>query len=546
MELEKMVNSKNSYLFWLNNILDQKIKKQLKNLNKEQIVANFSNSLIFGTAGMRGTMQLGTNNINVVTVCKLAQSLSVYMAKHGKQSIVICFDTRTNSKKFSRIFAKVMSKNKINVYLFKKFAPTPICVYATTKLKADFGVMITASHNNKQYNGIKIYGNLGIQIGSDVQREISQIFNEVNEIEIYNKIYKSKLKNNIHYLTIQISKDFVKMQKSNYKKNLKIIYTPLNGTGRYCVSNILKTNGYSFKMPKTQKEANGLFKTCPYPNPEFKEAFTESLKLSKKFKADIIVATDPDADRIGVMVKHNDKYIKLSGNEVGYIFAEYLINKNNSENKFIVTSVVTSPLINEICKKNNVHLFKTLTGFKSLGTKTYEVCKKYGKSSFVLCYEESCGYVVNSNYYDKDGIYATLLICEIANSLKCKNKTLIDYLNDIYNKYSYIEALSDSIIYNGKDSLKQMNNVVENLRKHKIEKILNYKVTKTVDYLNDETGLEKQNFIEYHLKDIIFIIRPSGTEPKLKIYLFVKGEQNTAKDTAKKVLNKIKSVLNNE
>ena len=263
------MNSKNSYLFWLNNILDQKIKKQLKNLNKEQIVANFSNSLIFGTAGMRGIMQLGTNNINVVTVCKLAQSLSVYMAKHGKQSIVICFDTRTNSKKFSRIFAKVMSKNKINVYLFKKFAPTPICVYTTTKLKADFGVMITASHNNKQYNGIKIYGNLGIQIGSDVQREISQIFNEVNEIEIYNKIYKSKLKNNIHYLTIQISKDFVKMQKSNYKKNLKIIYTPLNGTGRYCVSNILKTKQMVTQLPQMIKNLVHYFYYLKYNKKEY-------------------------------------------------------------------------------------------------------------------------------------------------------------------------------------------------------------------------------------------------------------------------------------
>ena len=538
-----MKKSEEVYLNWLNNILDKKIKKQLKKLKKEQVLSNFAESLHFGTAGMRGTMESGTNNINQLTVTKLAQSLSLYMQQNNQKSVVICFDTRKNSKQFAELFAKVLDKNKIKVYMFKKFAPTPLCVFATTKYKADFGVMITASHNNKTYNGIKIYGDLGIQINKDVQEEISNIFDKINEIDVYNDIYKHKLSKNVSVLSSKEIDDFTVSPQDKNRKNLKIVYTPLNGTGKRAVTKLLKQNGFMYKIPTKQKNASGDFKTCPYPNPEFVEAFNESLILAKKCDADIIVATDPDADRMGVMVKHNGEYIKLSGNEVGYIFAENALCKNTNENKFVVTSVVSSPLIDLICNKHNAKLFKTLTGFMSLGTKDYELQKKYGENAFCLCYEESCGYVVKNSYYDKDGIYATLLICNIAETLKKQNKTLIDFLNEIYNKYGYMATIGDSVKFDGNNSFLKMQKIVNNLRQNKSDSILNEKITKVIDYQTENTGLDKQNFIEYRAKDIIFIIRPSGTEPKLKIYLFVKGEKETANLKAQKALKEIKTKL---
>ncbi len=535
--------SERVYSYWLNNILDKKIKKQLKNLTKQQIISNFANCLSFGTAGMRGTMELGTNNINKLTVSKLAQSLVLYMKQENKKSVVVCFDTRKNSRMFAKLFAKVLDKNKIKVYLFKNFAPTPLCVFATTKYGADFGIMITASHNNKTYNGIKIYGSLGIQINKDEQEQISKIFDETNEIETYNDVYKYKLSKNTKFLLKKEIDDFTKQPKDKNKKNIKIVYTPLNGTGKRAVTKLLQQNGFNFYIPTKQKNASGEFKTCPYPNPEFIEAFSESLVVAKKIDADIIIATDPDADRIGVMVKHNKDYIKLSGNEVGYIFAEYLLNKNTNKNKFIVTSVVSSPLIDDICQKHDAKLYKTLTGFMSLGTKDYELQKKYGKDAFCLCFEESCGYVVKNSYFDKDGIFASLLVCKIAEKLKKQNKTLIDLLKEIYSKYGYMTTIGDSIKFEGVNSLQKMNDVVDNLRINKPQKILDKDITKIIDYSTDDTGLEKQNFIEYHAKDIIFIIRPSGTEPKLKIYLFVKGDKNSATTTAQKVLEEIKAKL---
>lgn len=529
-----------SFLEWESKILDKKIQKQLKKLSKQQKIDNFSSNLEFGTAGMRGKMQLGTNCVNNLTVSKLSKAVADYLnLTTMPKKVVVCFDTRHNSKSFSRIFSKILLDNDIDVYLFKNFAPTPLCVYATTLVGASLGVMITASHNNKEFNGIKIYDKYGIQIDDQTQQKISQIFNDTNEIEIYNEVYNKKVSKQPWVTNNSILDKFIKQNKTKIKNNLKIVYTPLNGTGYYCVSKLLKNNGYKFSVPKTQKFADGNFLTCPYPNPEFIEAFSESLKLAKKKNADIIVATDPDADRIGVMTLHNGEYVKISGNEVGYIFAEYLIQKNTNKNSFIVTSVVTSPLIEDICKQNNIELYKTLTGFKSLGTKAKQL--KENKKQQLLVYEESCGYVVKDSYFDKDGIYASLLICDIAQQLKNQNKTLIDYLNEIYNKYGFISSLSDSITYSGAQSKQQMNKTVQGLRDNPPTSVLGQKIIKITDYLLDNTGLPTQNFIEYKSKDITFIIRPSGTEPKLKIYLFAKCNKEDANEYTQQILKDIRT-----
>ncbi len=534
----------NDFEYWSKNILDKKIQKQLQSLNDSQKEDNFAGGLEFGTAGMRGVMQLGTLGMNELTVCKLAYATANYLQKFDNKSAVVCFDTRNNSKKFSKLFAKVLLAFNVDVYLFKEYAPTPLCVYMTTKYNTTIGVMITASHNNKTFNGIKIYDSNGIQINDATQQEISKVFNELNEVDVYNQIYNQRVQKKPVYIKTKEALEFVNDKKSDDEKLLKVIYTPLNGTGLKYVDKILKQNKYKYFVPSTQKNGNGEFLTCPYPNPEFVEAFVEAIKLAKQKDGDIIIATDPDADRIGVMAKHNGEYVKLTGNEVAYVFAEYLIETNKADNRYVVTSVVTSPLLETMCKANNVEFHKTLTGFLSLGTKGKELWDKYGKENQLLICEESCGYVIKNTYFDKDGIYSTLMLCDIAEKLKRENKTLVDYLDDIYKKYGYLETIGDSVKYDGVNSKQIMNNAVDNLRSNPPKVIDGEGITEVVDYLNDNTGLKKQNFLKFSSQNITFIIRPSGTEPKLKIYLFVKGNsKKEAKDRSVKVLEEVKLFL---
>ncbi len=524
-----------------NKIKDKKLQKRLKLLTNEQRDQNFKTILDFGTAGMRGKMILGSGGINEVTVSRLAYATAKYMLANNKTTAVVCYDTRHNSKKFAQIFSRILSNNSILVYVFKKFAPTPLCVFATRYKKADIGIMITASHNRREFNGIKIINEVGIQIDSDAQKQISKIFNEIDEVEVYNSTYKLKPRN-IKVLGDEVLDAYLEGDTDITKKSLKIVYTPLNGTGFRAVTKILKTNKFKYHIPHCQKNPDPNFTTCPYPNPEFIDAFKESVKLAKKIDADLIVATDPDADRLGVMIKTGHTYKKLSGNEVGYIFLQYLIENYKQENSFVVTSVVSSPLVESICKNNNVTLYKTLTGFKSLGEKAHFE-KQNGKEP-LLIFEESCGYIVKKNTYDKEAIVASLLICKIAQWLKDHNSSLDEYLKKIYHAYGYICTLGDSITFEGTDSLRRMNNVVESLRNKPIKHILDYKIESTVDYLNDETGLDKQNFIEYRAGKLRFIVRPSGTEPKLKIYLFYRDDNSVrADENANKILENIKKIL---
>lgn len=516
------------YSYWLNNIKDKNVVKKLKKLDKEKIKDNFSSSLSFGTAGMRGIMELGLNKINALTICKLASSVGEYL-KDKSAKVAICFDTRKNSKFFSRLFAKTLKIYGVEVLLFKNFSPTPVLVFATTYKTCDLSIMITASHNRKEYNGIKIYGSDGIQIDKDVQESITKLFDNTDEVESYNNVYNKKL-GKVKWIKNDIIDKFLNGIYEKKKRNLKITYTPLNGTGFEAVKKLLNYNGFTFKGVQIKPDSS--FTTCPYPNPEFEEAFEEALKVARKNNSDIIIATDPDADRLGVMVKHNNEYIKLSGNEVGYIFADYLLS--NTKDKIIVTSVVTSPLIDEICKKNHAKVYKTLTGFMSMGNKAKELSSIYGRENIVLIYEESCGYCTG-NSFDKDGISASLLILEIAEKLKNAGKTLVDYLDDIYSKYGKLTSLSSSI------ELENSAHVVDKIRKTGLKE-LKLNILKKIDYQKDDTNLPKQNFLEFIMKDGSFILRPSGTEPKLKIYLFHKDE-DYANKLLKELINYIKALI---
>ena len=538
------------YQKWLN-IEDREIKNKLQTMNQEDIDNAFAGTLKFGTAGLRGVMGIGTNRINEVNVCKLANAIATLYKKNKLSSIVIGFDTRHNSKTYSRIFAKVLSANGIHVNLFKNYVPTPVLNFAIAETKSDMGIMITASHNNKIYNGIKVSNSNCIQISGETEKLLGNLYEKVDEVEAYNNFLKKDqyLTKNIQFVKKDVKKKFLgEFYNNKLNKNLNIIYTPLNGTAYKYVTKALKRSGFkNVKTPFLQKFANGNFSTCPYPNPEFIEAYKCCLKCTENYDADVIVATDPDGDRLGVMIKSTKGYKLLTGNEVGFLLLNYIFETRSREkNLFAVSTVVSSPMFFEMCDAYNIKYQKSLTGFKNIGKAKMQLEDKLGTDGFILAYEESCGYIVKNKFYDKDGIFALLKFCELASYLKNKDSSVEEYLNDIYAKFNNLYSLNASLSFEGEDAFSKMNTAVDNLRAQGLKQLLKKKITKTVDYLNDKTGLDKSNFIEYYTNEFSFIIRPSGTEPKLKFYIHAKGKTlEQSKTLANSVLDGIKKEIFN-
>ena len=546
--MNKVEEIKKVYDNWVSEIFDGNITKKLVAMTEAEILDGFSGDLEFGTAGMRGVMGYGSNRMNEITVTRLASAIARYVKENFENpSIVIGFDTRNNSKKFSRVFARMLTSQGIKTYLYRKFCPTPVLSYSITNFKTSMGIMITASHNNKIYNGVKVSDQNAIQISGEVQKTLTKYYNEANGIRDYNKIYNIKLTRKKHLVVVgnKLRKQFLEYGNNQKQdRKLKVVYTPLNGTGYKSVKTLLENNGFKIYVPKSQQKASGEFLTCPYPNPEFEEAFAEAKKLAQKIDADIIVATDPDADRIGVMSKTKDGYYLLSGNEVGYVFLNQQCKKTTSPNAFAVSSVVTSPLATTIAKKYNVIMHRTLTGFKNLGKVMFEQVQNLGKDAYTLCYEESCGYILRNDLYDKDGIFAALEICRLADELKKQGKTLADHLDDLYEEFGYFANVNASAVFEGNDAKQKMQTSVQDLRANKPTTLLGRQITSVVDYLNDDTGLEKQNFIKFEAENLVAIVRPSGTEPKLKFYIFAKAtNMQAAQKDAADLYREIKEIV---
>ena len=538
-----MINK--NYQKWLK-IEDAELQSKLLNMSEEEINNCFGKQLEFGTAGLRGIMDLGTSRLNVINICKLANAVLSFCKKHKYQSVVVGFDTRHNSKAFSRVFAKVLSCGGIKVNIFNSFVPTPVLAYAIDYTKSNLGIMITASHNNKIYNGVKISKSPGIQISGENEKEMGALYEKLDEVKLYNSYLKIKKynKNNVNFLKKDVIRAFLgDFYKNKINSSLNIIYTPLNGTACEYVLKALKGSGFNhIVVPHSQKSPNGDFKTCPYPNPEFLETYKEALKKTDFFDADVIVATDPDGDRLGAMIKSTKGYKLLTGNEVGFLLLKYLHeNKPKEKNEYAISTVVSSPMFFDMCDAYGIKYEKTLTGFKNMGLAKQKMENKYGKDGFVISYEESCGYVVKDNFYDKDGIFALLKFCEMASFLKNAGSSVEEYLNSIYEKFDNMYSLGASLVFSGENAKESMNQKVNELREKGIKSLLKKKIISTVDYLTDDTGLEPSNFIEYKTKDFSFIIRPSGTEPKLKFYIHAKGKTlDESKKLASEILNAIK------
>ena len=521
---------------WLNfNLLNpeiQQIKFLLKEENKDILIDSFYKKLEFGTGGMRGLIGIGTNRMNLYTVSLATQGLCNYLNKSEKnnKSAVIAYDSRKFSKKFAIQTAKIFSANNIKSYIFSNLRPTPQLSFAVRELNSSCGIVITASHNPKEYNGYKVYWKDGGQITFPHDQNI---VNEVNKLDNFSKINFDEKKGLICQIDKEMDNKYIKRIKklslqNNSLSDLKIIFTSLHGTGITQVPNVLKAFGFkNILIVKKQEKPDPEFSTVILPNPEERDALSLGIKKLKKENGDILLATDPDSDRVGVVIKTNNEIKILNGNQLATLIIYYTLNKLNKNNlkkpPFIAKTIVTSPLIDKIAKHYDVACYSTLTGFKFIA----ELIKNNKKEKFIAGGEESYGYLVDDFVRDKDAIISSAVICEITNWAKSKGKSLDDILEDIYKLHGlFIEKLY-TIKMDGINGLKKIHKIMEDYRTHPPNKIFNDDVNKIIDYTKIQKNSiiqSKSNVIQMISKNnYIMTLRPSGTEPKIKFYFSVNG-----------------------
>lgn len=549
---------------WLTHEFDNKTIEdvnELLNSNLKELEDSFYKNLDFGTGGLRGIMGVGTNRVNQYTIGMATQGLSNYLIskypnRKNDLSVAIAFDSRNNSKYFAEITANVFSANGFIVYLYDQIRPTPQLSYTIRHLGCCAGVMITASHNPKEYNGYKVYGSDGAQV---VSPEDNQIIDYVRDIKTPSEVKFSPNKDLIKVLNDQIDDLYINDIKtlslmngleSELKKELKIVYSPLHGTGVQIVPKALAEFGFTdVNLVPEQAIANGDFPTVIYPNPEESEALRMSLDLADKINADIVMATDPDADRLGVAIRDDKGNISLiNGNQMVSILTYYLlermkelekINKSSSDSYYMVKTIVTTDLMQSICLNYNIKLYNVLTGFKYIG----EIVKvNEGKRCFIGGGEESYGFNVGEFVRDKDAVITAAMMCEAAIWAKKRGLSLYELLIDIYIKFGYYKEDLLSVTKKGKDGVEQISAIMKKFREnppHKLDNsdivlIHDYQKQESIDLVSDlryKINLPKSNVIQFVSRDnTIVSIRPSGTEPKIKYYFGVKGSLSSRED----------------
>ena len=533
-----------NYDKWLNSkIVTDYEKNILKNSEKKEIEDSFYRTLEFGTGGIRGVMGLGTNRMNIYTVRQATQGLAYEILANGKacaeRGVVIAYDSRINSKEFAQEAANVLCANGIKTYLFEDLRPTPMLSFAVRHLGCARGIVITASHNPKEYNGYKVYGEDGGQIPPETADKIlkyiekTDIFDDVKlcenpDIEIIGEevddAYINAVKN--QSLGTKIPDDF------------KVVYTPLHGSGNIPVRRILAEIGVEnvFVVPE-QEKPNGEFPTVKSPNPENSEAFDIAVEYAKKQNADLIFGTDPDSDRIGVVVKTgNNEYKVLNGNQTGCLLLEYILRKQKEngtlpKNGAVVKTIVTTELVRKIADDYNVETLDVLTGFKFIGEKIKEF-EKSGEYSYIFGLEESFGYLKGTYARDKDAVVASMLICEVAAEYKQKGMTLYDALINLYKKYGFCAQKLESLTLKGIDGSAKIQKMMHKFRNEQMA----FEVIKKLDYKDGIDGLPKSDVLKFVLPNGWFAVRPSGTEPKIKFYFEVFAE---SEEKARTDLNKL-------
>ena len=555
------------YKLWCENAVNDKdLIPELKSVegNQDEILDRFYKNLEFGTAGLRGVIGAGTNRMNVYTVNQATQGLSDYLNSEFKEpSVAIAYDSRIKSDVFARSAASVLAANGIKVYIYRELVPTPMLSYAVRKLHCSSGIIITASHNPSKYNGYKCYDPNGYQM---TDAAAAKTYEFISRVDMFSGVKTADFEEcvksgKIEYISDEVYESFfTEVLKARVnpgiceKAGLSVIDTPLNGTGNKPVRKILKMIGVEdVTVVPEQELPDGNFPTCPYPNPEIKQAFECAINLSKTKKADLLVATDPDCDRLGIAVLDDGEYKLMTGNEVGAMFTEYLLETLTEQNKLpkdpvVVKTIVTSPLISAIAAAHGATTANLLTGFKYIGELVTKLESKNEADRFVVGMEESYGYLRGSHARDKDAVVASMLVCEMASYYKLKGMSLYDFMQSIYKKYGlYLNTLLN-FGFEGAAGMKKMAEMMDSLRADGLKNIAGMDVITSSDYeasieTNLKTGekakitLPKSNVLAYTLEGgNSVIVRPSGTEPKIKIYITAVG--NT-RDEAKTVTDKI-------
>ena len=545
------MNYKESYTSWLNNPnIELELKKELEKMDEETIKQSFYDNLSFGTAGMRGVMGPGTNRLNKYTIRKATLGYANYLIKYNQdklsQGVVIGHDNRSNSREFCLDCASLLSSKGINVYIFDALRPTPEISFAIRKLNAIGGIIITASHNPKEYNGYKVYDETGCQL-TDYKNSLL-----ITEIDKINDILSYSFSKNEDLITV-LSNDFDKKYYEEIKNlslntpnksNFKIVYSPQHGTALNGVKEILTSLGYKLHLVESQCSFDPNFSNTISPNPEDEKAYIEAIKLAKEINANLILTTDPDGDRIGIAVKHQNEYHLLNGNQTAALILDYLLNnKKHDKNSLAITSIVTSSIINAIAKKHNIFFKQTLTGFKYIGE---TITKHEKEKDFIFAAEESYGCALAPIVRDKDSLQAALIISEMACLYYNNNKTLIDKLNELYEEYGYYY---DKVVSYSLDPLtgkEKITSIMNTLRNSNLTHIAGYKINEIEDYLKGYKDFPKNNVLRFVFEDNSFIaIRPSGTEPKYKIYYsLVSANKEKALIKFTEIQNYLKEIIN--
>lgn len=535
------------YKRWLENA-DRDIVEELRSYSKQDIEDSFYKNLSFGTGGLRGTIGAGTNRMNIYTVGKASQGLANYLNKiYETPSVVVGYDSRMKSDLFAKTTADILAANGIQVHLWSEMLPVPTVSFAIRYLKASAGVMITASHNPSKYNGYKVYGADGCQITTEIATEILA---EIEKLDIFSDVKKKGNTFKIIPIKPEVLTSFIEEVKGQsvlfgeeVDKNVAIVYSPLNGTGLVPVTRTLREMGYSnVTIVEEQRLPDGNFPTCPSPNPENKEAMFLGMKYAKKYNADLLLATDPDCDRVGIAVKNvQGDYVLLSGNETGILLLDYICSQRIKHGKMpvdpvMIKTIVTMDLGTRIAAHYGVRTIDVLTGFKYIGEQIGTLEKVGREDSYIFGFEESYGYLSGGYVRDKDGVNASYLICEMFSYYKTHGISLLDKLDEIYKQYGFCLNTLHSYEFEGAAGFSKMKKIMEKFHKGFVT-IGGKKVVETQDYSKGLNGLPKADVMKFKLEDnCSVVIRPSGTEPKIKVYISVSSESREVAESIEIVI----------
>ena len=521
------------YDVWRRKATDAEVRRQLDEMqgDEKRIQDCFYKDLEFGTAGQRGVLGAGTNCLNVYTVSKTTQGLADYLGANKATKVFISYDSRINSKLFAETAARVLAQNGITAYITKELQPTPFVSFGTREMRCDAGIMITASHNPSKFNGYKVYSADGCQITDEAAALITAAIEKVDPFDVrpsgFDEAFAAGL---IQYVPDEVYAEFLNRVKKQHLRDcgdIKITYSPLNGTGWKFVPEILKEIGVkNLNIVREQYEPDGNFPTCPYPNPEKKEALSLGLKYAAEADSDLFIATDPDADRVGVAVKHGGGYVILTGNEMGLCLLSYLLEERSARGTLpahpvVVKTIVTTNLAEKIAAKYGAETRNVLTGFKYIGDQMNRLAADGRIDDFIMGYEESCGYLVGDHARDKDAVVACMVLAECADSLKARGMTLVDKLNAIYDEFGRYSHRTISKEFAGASGSARMKELLDAFRAADVKEVGGKKVLEKIDLLGKNVlGLPSSNVIILNLEDNAqLIVRPSGTEPLIKFYM---------------------------